>query len=165
MQAICSPFAGRLSDRIEPGIIASIGMALTAVGLCAFMFLTETTSLGFIVATLILLGLGFALFVSPNTNAVMGSVESGFYGVASGTLGTMRMMGMALSMGITILIFSIYIGKVQITPEYYGVFLRTTRLAFILFAALCFGGVFASLARGNLRLAVELTIREPPGKS
>ena len=151
MQALCSPFAGKLSDRIEPRIVASIGMTLTAAGLCLFIFLSEETTIGFIIASLILVGFGFALFVPPNTNAVMRSVESRFYGVVSGTLGTMRMMGMALSMGVTILIFSIYMGKVQITPEHYVTFLRTTKWAFALFAILCFGGVFASLSRGNVR--------------
>jgi hypothetical protein len=97
------------------------------------------------------LGIGFALFSSPNTNAVMSSVENRFYGVASGTLGTMRTIGMVLSMGITILIFSIYIGKVQITPEYYPVFLKCLKIAFIFFTVLCLGGTFASLIRGKVR--------------
>jgi EmrB/QacA subfamily drug resistance transporter len=151
VQAFFSPYAGKLSDRTEPRIVASIGMALTTVGLFLFIFLNEKTSLGFIVASLILLGFGFALFSSPNTNAVMSSVENRFYGVASGTLGTMRMMGMVLSMGITILIFSIYIGRVQITSEYYPLFLRCVRMAFTFLAVLCFGGILASLARGKVR--------------
>jgi predicted MFS family arabinose efflux permease len=109
VQAFFSPFAGRLSDRIEPRIVASIGMALTAVGLFLLTVLDEKTTLGFTVTSLVLLGFGFALFSSPNSNAVMSSVEKGFYGVASGTLSTMRMMGMAFSMGMTILMFSIYI--------------------------------------------------------
>jgi len=150
-QAFFSPFAGRLSDRIEPRIIASIGMALTAVGLFLFIFLGEKTTVAFIVGTLILLGFGFALFSSPNTNAVMSSVENRFYGVASGTIGTMRMMGMVLSMGITILIFSVYIGKVRMAPEYYPVFLRCTKIAFTFFTVLCIGGTLASLSRGNVR--------------
>jgi nitrate/nitrite transporter NarK len=151
VQAFFSPFAGRLSDRIEPGIVASVGMALTAIGLFLFIFLNEKTTLGCIVANLALLGFGFALFSSPNTSAVMSSVENRFYGVASGTIGTMRMMGMVLSMGITILIFSIYIGKVRIVPEYYPVLLKCTKIAFTFFAILCFGGIFASLARGKVR--------------
>ncbi len=81
----------------------------------------------------------------------MSSVENEFYGVASGTLGTMRMMGMVLSMGITILIFSTYIGKVQITSEYFPVLLKCTSLAFTFLSVLCCGGVLASLARGNVR--------------
>jgi len=103
------------------------------------------------VASLILLGFGLALFSSPNTNAVMSSVERRLYGVASATLGTMRLTGQMLSMGIAMLIFAIYIGKVQITPQYYSLFLTSIKTAFIIFAVLCFVGIFASLARGKVR--------------
>ena len=151
VMAICSPFAGRLSDRIEPRIVASMGMGVIAVGLFALAFLHVDTTLGFIIADLILMGLGFALFSSPNTNAVMSSVDKRFYGVASGTLGTMRLTGQMLSMGIAMLIFAIHIGHIQITPEYYPAFLISTRSAFIFFGVLCSMGVLASLARGNVR--------------
>jgi EmrB/QacA subfamily drug resistance transporter len=151
VQAFFSPFAGRLSDRVEARIVASVGMALTGVGLFLLTILDEKTTLGFIIASLVLLGFGFALFSVPTINAVMSSVENRFYGVASGMLGTMRAMGMVFSMGITILIFSIYIGEVQIAPEYYPVFLKCMKLAFTFFALLCFGGIFASLARGKVR--------------
>lgn len=150
-QTIFSPFAGRLSDRIEPQIVASIGMTFTAIGLSMVTFLSEGTGFEFIIASLVLLGFGFALFSSPNTNAVMSSVEKKSYGVASSTLATMRLTGQMLSMGITTLIFSIYIGRIQITPEYYSLLLKSTRIAFVVFAGLCFCGVFASLARGRVR--------------
>ena len=151
IMAIFSPFAGRLSDRVEPRIVASTGMGLTVIGLAFLIFLSETTPLKFIVASLIFLGFGFALFSSPNTNAVMSSVERRFYGVASATLGTMRLTGQMFSMGIAMLIFAIYIGKAQITPENYLPFLASIKPAFIIFATLCFGGTFASLARGKVR--------------
>ena len=151
VQALFSPLSGKLSDRIEPRIVASTGMALTSVGLFLLTVLNEKTTLGFIVASLVLLGFGLALFSVPNANAVMSSVENRFYGVASGTLSTMRITGMVFSMGIALLIFSIYIGKVQITSEYYPVFLRCVRMAFTFLAVLCFLGILASLARGNVR--------------
>jgi MFS family permease len=151
VMAVCSPFAGRLSDRIEPRIVASTGMALTATGLFLLAFLQWNTPLGLIIANLILLGLGFSLFASPNTNAVMSSVERKFYGVASGILGTMRLIGQMFSMGIAVLIFAIHIGHSQITPEYYPAFLTSVRTAFILFGSICSVGVFASLARGKVR--------------
>ncbi|HVP80456.1 MAG TPA: MFS transporter [Thermodesulfobacteriota bacterium] len=151
VQALCSPFSGKLSDRIEPRIVASIGLVLTGLGIGLLIALNEKTTLAFILGTLILLGFGYGLFSAPNANAVMSSVESRFYGVASGTLSTMRITGMAFSMGIAVLIFSIYLGKVQITPETYPVFLRCIKLAFTFFTLLCFGGTFASLARGNIR--------------
>ncbi|MCX9026421.1 MAG: hypothetical protein OIN85_10040 [Candidatus Methanoperedens sp.] len=89
-------------------------------------------------------------FSSPNTNAVMGSVEKKFYGVASATLGTMRLTGQMLSTGIATLILTIYMGNVQIIPGNYSLFLGSEKAAFIVFAALCFAGIFASLARGKL---------------
>jgi len=153
IMAIFSPFAGRLSDRVEPRIVASIGMALTTAGLFLLSFLNEKTALEFLLASLILLGFGFALFSSPNTNAVMSSVEKRYYGVASATLGTMRLTGQMLSMGIAMMIFAIYIGRVQITPEYYPLFLKSMKSAFIISAVLCFGGIFASLARGKVRIS------------
>lgn len=152
MQAIFSPLTGRLSDRIEPRLIASIGMVLNTIGLILFIFLNEETSLKFIIGNLILIGLGFALFVSPNTNAIMSSTPKTAYGVASATLATMRQVGMVLSMGIAMLMFTLYnIANVQITPEYYPLFQQSMKTSFIIFAILCFGGIFASLARGKVR--------------
>jgi len=152
MQAILSPLAGRLSDRIEPRLIASAGMALTTIGLVIFIFLSAETPLGLIIGNLLLIGFGFALFSSPNTNAVMSSAPNTAYGVASATLATMRQIGMVLSMGIAMLMFTLYnIGRVQITPEYYPLFQQSMKTAFIIFAVLCFGGIFASLARGKVR--------------
>ena len=151
MQAIFSPLAGRLSDRIEPRLIASAGMALTTVGLVIFIFLNKETPLVLIVGNLILMGFGFAFFSSPNTNAVMSSAPETAYGVASATLGTMRGVGIVLSMGVAMLMFALYIGRVQITPEYYPLFQQSMKTCFVVFAVLCFAGIFASLARGKVR--------------
>jgi EmrB/QacA subfamily drug resistance transporter len=151
MQALFSPLAGRLSDKVEPRVVASTGMGFSVLGLSLLVFLGEKTAMEFIVISLLLLGFGFALFSSPNTNAVMSSVEKKFYGVSSGTVATMRLVGQAFSMGLTILIFSLYIGRAQISIESYPLFLKSAHIAFILFALLCFGGVFASLARGKIR--------------
>jgi MFS family permease len=151
MQAIFSPLAGRLSDRIEPRIIASAGMALTTLGLAIFIFLNEKTPLELIIGNLTLMGFGFALFSSPNTNAVMSSAPKTAYGVASAALATMRQVGMVFSMGLAMLMFALYIGRVQITPEYYPLFQESMQTSFIIFAILCFGGIFASLARGKVR--------------
>ena len=149
MMAVFSPIAGSLSDKIEPRIVASLGMALTTAGLFMLIFVGNNASISFIFTSLAVLGLGFAFFSSPNTNAVMGSVDRKFYGVASGILGTMRLTGQTFSLGMTLLIFSVYIGRVQITPEYYPLFLKSMRAAFIIMAALCFFGIFASIARGR----------------
>ncbi|MDY7038041.1 MAG: MFS transporter [Thermodesulfobacteriota bacterium] len=151
IMAVFSPFAGKLSDRIEPRNVATFGMALTTIGLFLMTFLNIGTSLGYIMCSLILLGFGFALFSSPNTNAIMSSVEKRFFGIASGTVGTMRTLGMMVSMAIATLVFSIFIGRVQISPEKYPLLIKSISVAFIIFSILCFLGIFLSMTRGNLR--------------
>lgn len=152
-----SPLAGYLSDRIEPRILASLGMALTAAGLGSLAFLGSGTSLVSILFSLALIGLGFGFFSSPNTNAVMSSVERRYYAVASGTLGTMRITGQMFGMVLSLMLFSIFIGPVQITPQYYPLFLKSVRVAFIISAALCFVGIFVSIARGKIRTGSQVS--------
>ncbi len=149
IMVVCSPIAGSLSDRVEPRVVSSIGMACTTAGLAALTFLNSQTGLPLVIVGLAVLGLGFGLFSSPNTNAVMGAVDRRFYGVASGTLGTMRLTGQAFSLGLVLLLFSLYIGRVEITPPYHPLFLKSMRTAFIISAVLCFGGIFASVYRGR----------------
>jgi len=151
VQAAFSPLAGRLSDRFEPQAIASAGMAVTTLGLLLLVFIDSATPLWYIVMGLVLLGFGFALFSSPNANAVMSSVDKKALTVASATMGTMRLTGQMFSMGIAMLIISLAMGRVRITPEFYAQFLLSLRWAFIIFTLLCFGGIFASLARGRSR--------------
>ncbi len=149
MMAVFSPFAGKLSDRIEARKVASIGMAVTSVGLFGMTFLSSETDLGYIIGDLLFLGFGFALFSSPNMNAIMSSVEPKFYGLASGAVASMRLLGQMLSMGLATLVFSLYIGRVKITPDCYPAFLKSVDTAFMIFATICAFGIVVSLARGR----------------
>ncbi|HOJ42535.1 MAG TPA: MFS transporter [Syntrophorhabdaceae bacterium] len=151
MQAILSPLAGKVSDRIEPRIVASSGMAVTALGLFLLSFINGSTHIIYIVVSLIILGSGFALFASPNTNAIMSSVENRYYGIASSMLATMRLLGQLFSMGIAMLIFALYMGHVEISPQYHFQLLSGIKTAFVVFGLLCVCGIFISLTRGNLR--------------
>lgn len=160
MQIVCSPIAGSLSDRIEPRILASVGMALTVAGLLMLTTLGNDTRLTFIMLALVILGSGFGFFSSPNINAVMSSVDRRFYGVASGTLSTMRLTGQMFSMGMNLLLFSLYIGPVQITPEKYPLFLICLKIVFFISAGFCFTGIFASIARGKTHTNHESAIGE-----
>ncbi|MBN2516703.1 MAG: MFS transporter [Deltaproteobacteria bacterium] len=155
VMASFSSYAGALSDRIEPRIVASWGMALSALGLFNFIFLSSSTPVWLIVPNLTLVGLGFALFSSPNTNAIMGSVEEKFYGVASSSVATMRMIGMATSMAVVTLLISLYVGDVGLNRTHSVELLKSFKMAFTVCSILCFGGVFASLARGNIRASVS----------
>ena len=151
MMAAFSPLAGRLSDKIEPRVIASAGMGLTGIGLLLLTFIGTGTPTVFIVLSLMLLGFGFALFSSPNMNAIMGAVEKRYYGIASGAVGTMRLLGQMFSMGVATLVFALFIGRVQITPAAFPALIKSVHIAFIIFAGFCAAGIFFSLSRGQLR--------------
>lgn len=151
VQAVFSPFAGKASDRVEPRIVASSGMALTAAGLFLLAQISSVTPISFIVVSLAILGLGFALFSSPNTNAIMSSVSSAFYGIASSMVATMRLLGQMFSMGTAMIIFSCVTGGQAPDGTFLSGLLSGIRLALQVFAVLCCAGIFASLARGNLR--------------
>jgi EmrB/QacA subfamily drug resistance transporter len=147
--ALLSPIAGKLSDRVNPGIIASTGMGLTAVGLILLCFIQATTPSYLIVLLLLLMGIGFGLFSSPNSNSIMSSVEKRHLGVASGVVGTMRMIGQMMSMGIAMMLISLYIGKEVISPATYPGLIAAMRTGFVIFSILSVCGIFASLARNK----------------
>ena len=151
LQAVFSPMSGRLSDRMEPRLLATWGMALSLLGLIMLFFLGPATPLFYIVICLMLFGVGFALFSSPNINALMSSVDRQVYGVANATLSTMRHIGMTFSMGIVMVAMSLMMGNAEITPDNPGQFIASMRIALVIFALMCFGGIFASQARGNIK--------------
>jgi EmrB/QacA subfamily drug resistance transporter len=149
LMATLSPVAGKWSDRGEPRKIASAGMATTAIGLFLFSFIGMETSKIYIICTLAIVGLGFAMFSAPNMSAIMGAVEKKYLGVASGTVSTMRLLGQMVSMAITMVIFSLFLGKEEISPSNYDLFLRSIYVSFLIFAILCIIGIVFSLVRGS----------------
>jgi EmrB/QacA subfamily drug resistance transporter len=146
---LLSPLAGKLSDKRNPGVIASVGMGMTSLGLIMLCFMTAETPFWVLVLLLLLMGTGFALFSSPNSNAIMSSVEKQHLGVASAAVGTMRMVGQMMSMGIAMMLLALFIGKNQINPANYSNFISAMRTGFLVFSVLSFFGIFASLARNK----------------
>jgi EmrB/QacA subfamily drug resistance transporter len=147
---LLSPLAGRLSDKRNPGVIASFGMGITASGLLLLCFISQSTPDYIIVLLLLLLGTGFGIFSSPNSNAIMSSVEKRHLGIASGVVGTMRMVGQMMSMGIAMMLISLFIGKQTINPDTYPGLISAMRTGFIIFSVLSLLGIFASLARHKI---------------
>ena len=151
MMAVFSPIAGKLSDRIEPRVIASAGMLLTAIGLLQFIFLGAASTVFYIIGVLLLLGFGFALFSSPNMNAIMGAVDKKYFGIASGAVATMRVLGQMMSMATATMVFAIIMGSEQLTASDHIKFLLSLKTVFLIFTILCVIGIFFSLTRGELR--------------
>ena len=149
LMTLVASFSGRLSDKFDPRLLASAGMGIIVIGLGMLAFIDGNTQFTYLIVSLVILGTGFGMFSSPNTNAVMSSVEKRYLGVASAMIATMRLAGQLMSMAIATLVLHTLLGEHKIVPANHVSFVLGTRIIFAIFALLCILGVFASLARGK----------------
>ncbi|MDX1519977.1 MAG: MFS transporter, partial [Gammaproteobacteria bacterium] len=144
IMALFSPLAGRLSDRIQPRLIATLGLFTSMIGLLVLAGMTAESNIKTVILALALTGLGFALFSSPNVNAIMSSVERKFYGSATGVLATMRIVGQLFSMILVTTVFSFFLGSSLITEENYDLLQRAISVTFCIASAICIPGILFS---------------------
>lgn len=147
IQTVLSPVTGKMSDKFSSSKLATIGMAICAVALFAGGLIDSNTPISLIYVVLILMGLGFSIFSSPNMNAVMGSVEPKHYGIASSLVATMRTLGMLVSMTTITLIFSVYMGDLEVTQQTSDLFVKSMKTGFFIFSGLSIAGVLSSFGR------------------
>jgi len=147
VQVIVSIFAGRLSDRVSPYKLASLGMGISMVVLFSFIFITENTPLVQIFISLGVIGAGFGLFSSPNTNAILSTVSKSDYGLGVSFTVTMRNAGQLVSMLIVNIAVSLNIGQTSMADTGSAEIFLIMHTCFIIFTVLCFIGMFTSLYR------------------
>lgn len=144
---IISPVAGRLSDKFSPFKLSSIGMGLCALGITLFTLVTVESSLSWIITGLLVTGLGFGFFSSPNTNAIMGSVSYEDHGVASSILTTMRTLGHNTSMALVTIVMGKYMGDLPLSEANPETLVQAIHMVFVIGIFICILGIFFSLAR------------------
>ncbi len=149
--AVLSPRMGKLSDRVAPYKLASLGMGLCAVSLSFFIFIKSSTPLIMVIIALAIAGIGIALFSSPNTNVIMGCVPPAKFAVANSILATMRTTGQSSGMAIITLVVSGTIGNVSLYEVSAEQLIGTIHIAFIIFTCLCAAGIFMSLQRKHVK--------------
>ena len=150
MMAIFSPIVGKMSDRIQPRYFATAGMAMCSSGLAMLAFLSHDTPISYIIGVLIWVGLGFALFSSPNMNTIMSSVNPKQYGQASGLASSMRVFGQIISMSIITFLITINFGAQSIEAVSDELFLKALQWGFMIFAIIGATGIYFSFFRGNV---------------
>lgn len=149
VQAILSPIMGSLSDRIRPGYLASFGMGLCAFALGIFSFVSENSSIAYIGAALIIAGTGFAMFSSPNNNAIMNCVEPKDYGITNSIIATMRNYGQSSGMAVINIITVLILGDGTLEAAKVGDIISMIHISFIVFSIICVSGIIFSLSRDN----------------
>jgi len=140
--ALLSPFAGRLSDRNTPRIVIGGGILLSSAGLVLCAFLDSTSSFLFIVLALSLIGAGIAFCQSPLVRTNVSSVQKEMFGLASGMIETMRLIGMTISIAIAIIVFTVIIGNAHITQPVLALFIRSFHILFWIFLGISLCGLF-----------------------
>lgn len=151
IMALFSPLAGRLSDKYQVRYLATAGMTMCTLGLASLALINAYTSNIYIIAVLVWVGLGFALFSSPNMSTIMGSVNPGQYGVASGTSATMRVLGQMLSMIIATVFFAVLFSGSTIAEVSNDVFLKAVKWGFVTFSIISATGIYFSFYRGRVK--------------
>jgi MFS family permease len=149
IMAVISPYMGKLSDRKSPYVIASIGMALCTAAMASFVFVNETTPLLYFIITLIVAGVGFGTFSSPNTNAIMSNVSGKDYTVASAITNSMRNIGQMSSMAVITIVMNFTLGKTSLEDATNAQLVEYMHISFIIFAVVCLVGVVLSLGRNG----------------
>jgi EmrB/QacA subfamily drug resistance transporter len=157
LQALCmaivAPIAGKLADRFQPRIVATLGCAIVTVG---FVFLKQIdlhTSASYIGGSLALIGLGFGLFSTPNNSAIMGAVKEQEVGVASASMNLSRTIGNLVGMSIVNLMIHHFIGDATFTPEQNPALMNTVSLALTMSLSFVVVACVLSAVRGRQHTA------------
>jgi len=141
---ILSPIAGRLSDRYEARTLSTLGCALFAIGYLLMSQVDSQTSITYIITVVVFVGLGFGLFSAPNNNAAIGSVPADRLSIASALINLARTMGNMFSSAIVMVLFTVILGDVAITPEYHPKLLLVIEIAMLMSALyVAVAGVFS----------------------
>lgn len=105
--ALVAPFAGKLSDTVPSGLLGSIGLIIMTIGLASLIPLDQSSSDWSIVLRLLLCGLGFSLFQSPNNKTMISTAPRERAGSASGMLSTARLTGQTFGASLVALIMTV----------------------------------------------------------
>ena len=114
-----APMSGRLSDRYPPNLIAAAGCFAVTLSFAVMLFLDNDSHIAIVVVSLVLLGAGFGLFSTPNSNAALQSIPPEKLGIVSALVSMSRLLGQLLSTAFITLMMSLYIGAAEIVPGNY----------------------------------------------
>lgn len=156
---VLSPISGRLSDKYGGRVLSSLGLALNATGLLWFSRLDENSPYSAVLVSLVIFGLGRALFISPNVRSIMGSVPPERRGVANGIRTTLAQTGHVLSVPFSLLLMTLVMpydrlsqivsGKQLIGSNELTVFLQAINHACLILGIITALAIIPSLLRGK----------------
>lgn len=107
--AIASPVSGWFSDKYDRREVRILSAGIVTLALFLLSRITAGSSIEYLIASLIILGLGVGLFSTANTVECLSSVPSSKRSFANGVLGMMRYAGQSLSLALSASIIGFYL--------------------------------------------------------
>lgn len=148
--AIAVPFSGRAADAFQPRNIATAGCVLICLGALWLQQIGFGTPLTVVVVGQVLMGLGLALFGTPNNSAAMRSLKSANLGMAAALVNLARTLGNMLGMGLVMVAIALFIGPEEITPEHHPGLVNTVHVSLTLSALFAAIAAWFSWVRGEV---------------
>ncbi|MCL4562392.1 MAG: MFS transporter [Chloroflexi bacterium] len=148
VMAISAPLSGTLSDRIGSQFLSTLGMAIMAVGLYLVSHLNLASPTWLLLLSLAIFGLGTGIFISPNTNALMGSAPKNRQGIASGVLATARNSGMVLGVGLAGALFTTF-QSISPVSDPHTALIYGIHWSFLVSTGVAIFGILVSASRGS----------------
>lgn len=158
---LIAPISGSFSDRHDSRIISSAGMGVMAIGMFLLSFLKADTSDWYIIIAMILAGSGSGMFQAPNNSAIMNNAPALHRGAASGTLATMRNIGMVMGIAVCGALFNINSNKANFLYTAKGLsglqlkqasFTYGLHITFIAAAIIALLAMITSLVKGKVKI-------------
>jgi EmrB/QacA subfamily drug resistance transporter len=119
---LLSPVSGWISDHIGSRVPATVGLALTGVGLLMMaLVIGRSTSYPLLAVGMSLVGAGAGAFTSPNASSIMASVRPEQRGVASGVRMLTALVGSMFSIAFVLAIITSSLPKEVMLKVFSGV--------------------------------------------
>ncbi|MBR9884633.1 MAG: MFS transporter [Oceanospirillales bacterium] len=150
VMVVVAPLAGRLSDRVDPRIPATTGCILFGGGFVSLSLVHADSSLVWVGSSLVVMGLGFGLFSSPNNNAALSSVPPERLGIGSSVLNISRSLGNMMGMTVVVFLFNLLIGNAQIAPDQFPALMQALQISFLICAGYAVVAAYTSWSRGKI---------------
>jgi EmrB/QacA subfamily drug resistance transporter len=167
---VAAPVAGWLSDSLGAKILSTLGLVFSTIGLLLLAFLSPETQPGGVAGRLIFLGLGQAIFLSPNSASVLARMGEKNSGTAAALLATARNLGMMLGVALAGLFFSFFFRQItggvelkEYSMAHAGDFCLALRSSFLLVSVVGLGAVVLSWQRPvfiSAKMASDVDIKE-----
>lgn len=105
---LVAPTSGWLVGKVHPGILGGLGLLVMSIGCFSLAFVSPGVSHFGVVWRLMLCGMGFGLFQSPNNHLLLSSAPPERSGSASGMLATARLTGQTTGAALVALMFHLF---------------------------------------------------------